>query len=57
MGVINIKDKFDSFNEHWTPKIVGELNGQFVKLANLRMNSYGTATNMRMNFSWCLRGL
>lgn len=30
---INLKDKFGQFNEHWTPKIVGELNGQYVKLA------------------------
>ncbi|MDW3194086.1 MAG: cupin domain-containing protein [Cytophagales bacterium] len=35
MDVINIKDKFGSFQEHWTPKIIGELNGQQVKLAKL----------------------
>ena len=29
---INLKDKFDSFEEIYVPKIVGELNGQFVKL-------------------------
>lgn len=36
MNVINIKDKFESFQEHWTPKIIGELNGQQVKLAKLK---------------------
>lgn len=33
---VNIKDKFELFNEHWTPKIIGELNGQQVKLAKLK---------------------
>jgi mannose-6-phosphate isomerase-like protein (cupin superfamily) len=30
---INLADKLASFSEHWKPKIVGELNGQHVKLA------------------------
>lgn len=29
---INLKNKFESFEEIYVPKIVGELNGQFVKL-------------------------
>ena len=29
---VNIVDKFARFSEHWDPKIVGELNGQYVKL-------------------------
>jgi len=33
---VNIKDKLSSFSEHWNPKIVGELNGQYVKLAKLK---------------------
>lgn len=33
---VNIKNKLDSFSEHWNPKIVGELNGQHVKLAKLK---------------------
>jgi mannose-6-phosphate isomerase-like protein (cupin superfamily) len=32
---INIKEKFALFDEHWSPKIVGELNGQHVKLVKL----------------------
>lgn len=32
---INLAEKFASFSERWTPKIVGELNGQYVKLAKL----------------------
>ncbi|MEO1049878.1 MAG: cupin domain-containing protein [Bacteroidota bacterium] len=36
MEKINIKEKFGLFNEHWTPKIIGELNGQYVKLAKVQ---------------------
>ncbi|MFT5166974.1 MAG: mannose-6-phosphate isomerase-like protein (cupin superfamily) [Saprospiraceae bacterium] len=36
MNVINLKEKLSLFSEHWTPKIVGELNGQQVKLAKLK---------------------
>ena len=33
---INIAQKLALFNDHWSPKIVGELNGQHVKLAKLK---------------------
>ena len=33
---INIMDKFSLFNEKWTPKIIGELNNQYVKLCKLK---------------------
>ena len=29
---INLQEKLSKFSEHWSPKIVGELNGQHVKL-------------------------
>lgn len=29
---INLSEKIASFNEHWVPKVIGELNGQFVKI-------------------------
>jgi mannose-6-phosphate isomerase-like protein (cupin superfamily) len=32
MEKVNLAEKFALFHEHWTPKIVGELNGQHVKL-------------------------
>ena len=32
---VNIEGKFASFREHWSPKIVGELNGQHVKLVKI----------------------
>lgn len=33
---VNLADKLASFTEHWSPKIVGELNGQHVKLAKFQ---------------------
>jgi len=36
MKKVNLNEKFDLFNDHWSPKIVGELNGQEVKLAKLK---------------------
>ena len=32
MEKVNLQDKFSRFSEQWKPKIVGELNGQQVKL-------------------------
>ena len=32
---VNMGQKFASFDEHWSPKIAGELNGQHVKLVKL----------------------
>ena len=36
MEKVNLAEKLALFSEHWTPKIVGELNGQQVKLAKLK---------------------
>ena len=36
MNKVNLAEKFASFSEHWRPKIVGELNGQEVKLAKFK---------------------
>jgi mannose-6-phosphate isomerase-like protein (cupin superfamily) len=33
---VNLREKFELFSEFWSPKIVGELNGQYVKLAKLK---------------------
>ncbi len=34
-GVVNLRDKLARFDETWTPKLIGALNGQLVKLAKL----------------------
>ena len=33
---VNIADKLSLFHDHWNPRIVGELNGQQVKLAKFK---------------------
>lgn len=33
--VIDLARKFSLFSEHWQPKIVGELNDGYIKLARL----------------------
>jgi mannose-6-phosphate isomerase-like protein (cupin superfamily) len=35
MRVVNLAERFDRFTEHWSPKIVGEVNEMHVKLAKL----------------------
>ena len=35
MSVINIQEKFDQFSDQWSPKKIGELNGQQVILAKI----------------------
>lgn len=38
MGIdkVNIAEKFARFDEHWSPRIAGELNDSYVKLAKLK---------------------
>lgn len=36
MEKVNLAEKFAAFREHWRPKIVGELNGQEVKLVKFQ---------------------
>ena len=36
MNKINIEQKLSLFNDHWNPRIVGELNHQHVKLAKIK---------------------
>jgi mannose-6-phosphate isomerase-like protein (cupin superfamily) len=33
---VNIAEKFTRFDEHWSPRIAGELNDSYVKLAKLK---------------------
>ena len=35
---VNIVDKFSLFDEKWTPKIIAELNDQYIKLCKLKDN-------------------
>jgi hypothetical protein len=33
---VNLAEKLSLFDEHWRPKVVGELNSQHVKLMKLQ---------------------
>ena len=33
MGKVNLNEKFGKFDDVWTPKLVGELNENYIKLA------------------------
>jgi mannose-6-phosphate isomerase-like protein (cupin superfamily) len=35
MERVNLDEAFDSFDEHWSPRLAAELNGQAIKLAKL----------------------
>jgi len=36
MKPISLENKYEQFQEHWTPKIITELNDQYVKLAKVQ---------------------
>lgn len=36
MNSVNLSEKFALFNEYWAPHIVGQLNGQLLKLAKFK---------------------
>ena len=36
MEKVSLENKFGQFQEYWSPKIVGELNGQYVKLVKVK---------------------
>jgi len=36
MDKVNLTEKLKLFTDHWHPRIVGELNGQYVKLAKVK---------------------
>ena len=36
MEKVNVADKLSLFRDHWNPRIVGELNGQHVKLVKFK---------------------
>jgi mannose-6-phosphate isomerase-like protein (cupin superfamily) len=36
MEVVNLNDKFSLFEEHWKPKIAGEVNDAYIKLVKFK---------------------
>lgn len=36
MDKVNVRDKLVLFSDHWNPRVVAELNGQYVKLVKFK---------------------
>jgi|SRR6266850_5010222 len=36
MNKVNLRQKLSLINDHWNPRIIGELNGQYVKLVKFK---------------------
>ena len=36
MNKINLNEKLSKINDHWNPRIIGELNGQYLKLVKFQ---------------------
>ncbi|MEO5936037.1 MAG: hypothetical protein ABIP81_02380, partial [Terriglobales bacterium] len=52
MEAVNLQQKFGLFQEHYSPKIVGELNGQHVKLVKFKGDFTWHTTSTRTKCSW-----
>jgi mannose-6-phosphate isomerase-like protein (cupin superfamily) len=56
MEVVNVFDKFELFNQHWTPHVLGELNGQSVKIAKLEGEFVWHHHDHEDELFWVLKG-
>jgi len=57
MKKVNIQEKLDQFQDHWNPRIVGELNGQQVKLAKLKGEFIWHAHDGEDELFWVISGV
>ncbi len=53
---VDIARKFDLFTEHWHPKIVGELNESFVKIARLKGEFVWHQHDAEDELFWVIKG-
>ena len=54
--VVNVAEKLGRFEDRWSPKIVGELNGQYVKLAKLLGEFHWHSHAVEDELFWVVRG-
>ena len=52
MEKVNLTQKLQLFQEHWKPKIVGELNGQLVKLVKFQAPLSVIIMSRKTRCSW-----
>ena len=53
LQAINLRQKFTKFSEHWSPKIIAEMNDHQFKLVKFQGEFVGIRMTIRMRFSWC----
>jgi mannose-6-phosphate isomerase-like protein (cupin superfamily) len=53
---VNLAEKFEAIHEHWKPRIVGELNGQHVKIAKLHGEFIWHSHEDADELFWIVRG-
>ena len=54
--VVNVAQKFALFHEYWQPKIVGELNDSYVKLAKLKGEFVWHHHDVEDELFWVVKG-
>jgi mannose-6-phosphate isomerase-like protein (cupin superfamily) len=54
--VVNLTQKFALFQEYWQPKIVGELNESYVKVAKLKGEFVWHHHDMEDELFWVVKG-
>jgi mannose-6-phosphate isomerase-like protein (cupin superfamily) len=54
---INLKAKFALIKNYWTPYIIGELNGQYIKLAKLKGEFVWHAHDQEDEFFQVIKGV
>ena len=57
MEKINLTDKFSIFDEHWSPKVIAELNGQHVKVAKIQGEFEWHQHENEDELFWVVKGL
>ena len=56
MEKVSIEKKLALFDDHWNPRIVGELNGQYVKLAKLEGEFVWHSHDDEDELFWVVKG-
>lgn len=56
MDKVNIVNKLSLFNEYWNPKIVGELNDSYVKVAKLKGEFLWHSHENEDELFWVIKG-
>lgn len=56
MEKVNLREKFDQFSEHWSPKVAGEVNDCYVKLVKLKGEFVWHQHEKEDELFWVIKG-